>query len=291
MASLHMVATSIEGMISAAVAPVIINGFPVETQIAIGWPSVKTLHDTTRRPARRATIAIYDQKLGHNTTRWAPFPISTVCTPAGVTSSVSNNGSLYGGTVIITLSGAVVAHDAVSLIVECGVFSPAWAVVVEGVAGDSLEALAVKLADAANADTILAGWISAVAVGNTVVLTNLTSSMLTIKSSARNRAYQTVEIGRRTRRYQVVLWAPTEDIRRGIGDPIESALAQAEVDFGLTLSDGSLGRLTNVNDFDLEDASSNDAYRRDFHIDVDYGITTVDVLYSILVPLPQFQLT
>jgi hypothetical protein len=101
------------------------------------------------------------------------------------------------------------------------------------------------------------------------------------------------EIARRKRLIQVAVWAPSPEIRDIVCDPIEVMIAQIETfrgqvgEFtgGLVLADGSSSRVQFVNDMLLDDPVLSDAYRRDLIFSIDYGITTVDALYSVLAPI------
>jgi hypothetical protein len=54
------------------------------------------------------------------------------------------------------------------------------------------------------------------------------------------------------------------------------------------MADGSFGQFYYNNDLYIEDGSIQDLYRRDFHVSVDYAVTTNDELYSVLVPILQY---
>lgn len=198
------------------------------------------------------------------------------------------------------------------------IWTPQTAVVATGVATDTPQTIAQQLAALINAKSDLSSWISVQVMGSQLTITNKSTSGvillddgsgaialddgtgnigldgplydLKLQTFVGNGGTRTTEIGRRDRLFQIVIWTPTEEIRQAIGDPIELLIAQMQNDFGITFPDGTMGRVMYQDDYDCEDDTFQDAYRRDFLFSVEYGITTQDALYSVLAPIAQYQI-
>ncbi len=289
MASLHQVAAAIQQAITDALV-----GVTPAARVGIGWPPLNELQDVVR--GGQAAIAVYDQKIGRNTTRWLPFSYDPTIVVPTLTTTLSSGMIAVGGGAMIILGGTITPGDAVSAVftnVGIVVFDndgnavprQVGAEVVIVVAGDTLAIVAAKLAAAVNADPLLSLWVSAVSGGPMVTLTALAGiGPLIIASRTGNGGTQLREIGRRERHFQIACWTATEIDRQAISNPIDVMLAQAELDFGFLLPDNSYGRLLYLNDYDIEDGTLVDAYRRDFLCTVDYPVTVVDQLFAILAP-------
>lgn len=259
--------------------------------VAVGWPAVNMLQSLVAQNGQ-CMANVYDRKLVRNTTRWMPFSYGDTVIPATLTTVISNSYIGAGASRTITLGGTVTAGDAVScVIVNSGVVPPqSWAEVVIGVAGDTPTTMAAKLAAAITGDTNFAPWMTASASGAVVTLTSrLVAGDLILSSYTGNGGTRTMEIGRRQRELQIVIWAQTEEDRQSIGNPIEELLVSLNNQFGPTFSDGTVGRLVMGADYYCEDDTLQDVYRRDFLFSLDYPITTTDALYSVLAPVQQYQ--
>lgn len=259
--------------------------------VAVGWPAVNTLQASVAQNGQ-CVANVYDRKLVRNTTRWMPFSYGDTVMPATLTTVISNSYIGAGASRTITLGGTVTAGDAVScVIVNSGVVPPqSWAEVVIGVAGDTATTMAAKLAAAIIADTNLNPWLIASSAGAVVTLTSrLVAGDLILSSYTGNGGTRTMEIGRRQRELQIVIWAQTEEDRQSVGDPIEELLVSLNSQFGVTFSDGTVGRLVMGADYYCEDDTLQDVYRRDFLFSLDYPITATDALYSVLAPVQQYQ--
>lgn len=299
--------------------------------VGIDWPPVDALMANVR--GTTALVTVFDRKLGRNTTRWAPIEIAETVVPATLTSTVSNSTIPAGGNETITLGGTVTVGDAVSCVLTSGaafisggapqnnanpIYTPTWAQVVVSIMGDTPTSMATKLAAAINGDSILSGWVLALASGPVVTLYSLVSALhvdgdgplldgnglpitvdgqrttLGLQSVTGNGGTRSTEIGRRNRELQVVVWAPTIEIRDTVGDAIETMLQQMEAGWGtypmgLALPDGTGGRVLMVNDYFLDNATTSDTYRRDFLVNVEAAVTTTDNLYAVLAQVTQFQ--
>jgi len=288
MATAHQVQAALQSQVQAALA-----GVTVVNKVAIGWPPIKTLTNIAKTQA--ALVSIYDAKGSKSSTRWGSTVLSQITIPTGIGVVVSGTVLAPNSTLTVTISGSVTTGDALGLVLD-NFSSPLVNDVAECIGGTVVQCLstdtpitiASKLATQLSNDPTLSTWVSAVAIGSTVNITNLLSVPIPIQANVGNGGSQVVEVGRRLRNLQVVVWTGTELNRQIIGDPLDALFAGLEYNFNLQMADGSFGQFYYNNDMYLEDASIQDLYRRDFHVSVDYGVTTNDQLYSVLVPILQY---
>lgn len=297
MATLHDVQAALQEAVKTATTGLTLNSTPIPVDVGIGWPPINVLQDTVRNG--RGTIAVYDQKIGRNTTRWLPFSYEPTVIVPTLTSAVSHGTIELGGVETITLGGAVTPGDAVSAVLinthptpfdsqgDALPYQPGAQVVI-GAAGaptDTPTTMATALATAVNGDTLLSTWVHATSAGPVVTLTALSGKgPLLLASHTGNGATGFREIGRRERHFQIACWTGSEELRQVVTDPIDAMLAEAELNFGLALPDGSMGRLLNQVDYYIEDGTLQDALRRDFILTIDYPVTVKDQLFAILAP-------
>lgn len=287
MAFLHDVEVALLNQVIAAVGSVLfVNGNRVDVDTAIGWPPEDALQDIAKKKNHSAIISIYDRKISRNSTRWMPITLGTNVSPTGITSTLSNSVIPAGGSVTITIGGAVLPNDAISAVLSAVSRETCGQVAV--VSGSTPTDVAAQLAGQINGAADMSLLVSAAAAGPVITLTSLVTGDLNILSATGNIATATREIARRLRQYQIVLWARTEEERIAIGNRLELMVAQMESTFGVTCPDGTMARVNYVNDHDIDDATLEDVMRRDFFVSVDYAITAQDVLYSVLAPIPSF---
>ena len=294
MTTLHAIQTAIADQVSGALAGLQFNDAPLAVDVAPGWPPLKRLQSVARG---NPCIAVYDRRIVRNSTRWMPFSYDPVLVPATLTTEISRRVINPGGSATITLGATVTVGDAVSALLTNNsttpfstdpdafqAFTPEAQVAI-GSGSDTPTTMATKLVAQINADSVLTGWgLSAAAAGPVVtIIAGAGKGPFTLASYAGNGGTETREIGRREREFQIVSWNQTEEMRRAVTDPIDVLIAQLENQFGITVPDGYL-RVAYVGDYDVEDGTLQDVYRRDFHLTVEYGLTTTDSLYSVLAP-------
>jgi hypothetical protein len=186
---------------------------------------------------------------------------------------------------MVLISGMPSVGDAVSVVLTNPAASETAGQVAVALAGSTAAALAADLATAINTDPVLSGWVVASATNAIVMLfSHPGTPPLRLASYTGNGGVQIREIGRRELQFQVAIWTQTPETRDMISDPIDQAVAAAEIDFGYQLPDGTNVRLCYANSYDIEDATLQDVYRRDFLLSAEYPITTRDALYAVLVP-------
>jgi hypothetical protein len=283
-----------------ATETVALVGQQIVPQVGIGWPPLNAVQEVARGGA--ALVTVYDRRVGKDVMRWNPYAYGQVAVVAGLTTAVApaSGDVAPAGSCTITLGGAPGIGDAVSCVVHNGAIAQVGlhqvdlgqtaAQVVAAVGGDTPSTMATKLAAAINGDATLSLWLSAAAVGPVVTLTSVAASRLSVQSYAGNGGSQTRELIRKLREFQVVTWTRTELLREALCDPIDNALAIAQATFsGVADSAGNAIRVTDVNDYDLEDNTLEDTYRHDFLVTLEYAVTTTDQLYAVLAPVAEYQ--
>lgn len=296
MATLYTVEAAIQEMVASVTTGLTSHspdtyGQPLTVRCGVFWPSGKALQDNVRKlnagSNPTSLVTIYDRGLATDSTRWLPGAIvSQTLTPASMTTVLSGPYITSGGSVTITFAGTVNVGDALGVVMTDTVGNAAGVVPI-GVAGDTPASMATKLVTLIQANATLNAWVSASAVGGVVTLTGISLNLIKIHANAGNGGTQVIEVGRRSRHFQIVVWARTPNDRSTVSNPIETAIAVAESNFGLTFPDGSMGRLTAYGDQQHDEAVLSDTYRRDFLICVEYGLTTTDVVYAVLAPILQ----
>lgn len=311
MATLHQILSAVQGQISLVTSSIVCQQNPVQVLVGLHWPPVRTIQQAVKLNPPSALISVFDRKSSHDSTRWIPSVSAITAVAATLSSSPTTQNIPAGGSGSLTIAGPVTAGDAVSLAVFSGTvalgasgdgtvsYIPTRAVVVSPVVTNSASDVAGQLVAAVAADPSGTGqWVQAVQSGSTVQLTNLTASTIVVSSYTGNGGTQVTEIARRRRDIQLTVWAAADEILSAVGDPIEDMISQIETfrghageyTAGLVLQDGTAARIHSINDFLVDDAVLSDMYRRDFIFSADYGITTTDNLYSVLVPVQTSQI-
>lgn len=311
MATLYTVLCAIQAQISGATQGLTSSspdttGLPLTVEVGLYWPTAKALHNNVRKGnapggvGPSALVTVYDRGLSADSTRWLPAIVGNTVTGASMTvAMVPSSGTILPGqSCALTFAGPVSVGDAAGVVLTAGI-GTSEAVVPIAVAGDTPTTMAAKLAAMLAltgpippwllvTDSQLPTWITATAAGPVVTITSLLAGgAIALAVNVGNGGKQIVEIGRRKRHFQIVVWCRTPDDRNTVSDPIEALIAGMEADFGLTFPDGTLGRLTFTGDMMHDEATLSDTMRRDFMVCVDYGVTTTNVTYAVLAPIVQ----
>jgi hypothetical protein len=287
MASQFDVLTSIQALVNTA-----LNGLSpsIPYKSGIGYPPVGVLQGIAKgTPAGQpAIVSIYDRKISKNATRWNPYVVSQIVVPATLTTAIAPDHIAPGHTAQITLGGTMTDGDAVSaLAIMLG--ANTGAVVVSGLHTDTPTTMATKLAAAINGDSSMAGMLTATASGPVVTITNVATVALAVGSYAGNGGSQVREIGRRDQQVQIIIWTQTVEQRNAMTAALADAVAESELNFGPSLPDGTVARLSYVSDYDLEDDTLEDVYRHDTMVGMDYPVTVTDALFAVLAPVATMQ--
>lgn len=296
MATLYTVLAALQEQISAVTTGLIsispdIAGQPINVMVGIGFPSERTLQNNVRKVPPTAIVTIYDRGLARDTTRWLPQRAGYVSNPVGITATLSAPVIAHGSPAVLTLTGTPNVGDGVGL-GGVAIKNEPIGVVATARQDDTAATLAASLAAAVNADPNMSAVLKATAAGDAVTLAvnasqTVPSRLVRLAANVGNGAIEVMEVGRRDRGLQIVVWTRTEDDQNVIGDVIEIAIARMQMDFGLTFPDGTMGRLLFGGDHLLPNATLADTYRRDFLVSVDYPITVPRQLYAVLATIIQ----
>lgn len=278
MATSRLVWNAILSQLQTATTGLVVDGCPLAVSCCIDWPTVQVIQNVARGGA---LVSVFDRGNAKNTTRWPKYTAAPlVVNPTGITTALSSSVLTGEGSVTITLGGTVNVNDAVSAILVDGLASSFD--VARAVAGDTPSTMATKLASAINVDATASKWVTASAAGVVVTITSKLAVGLKVASNVGNTGYRLREIGRVCRDLQITVWTQREEAREAVGDTIETLLYTLQSQFGVQLADGTWARVLPTNDVNSKDTALQDVYRRDFLVDVEYGITEQDETWAVL---------
>lgn len=300
MATLHQLLAAVQGQISLVTTGVSYQQIPIQVDVGIHWPPVRTLQTMVKMRPPGALISVFDRKSAHDSTRWIPSVSAITVNPTTLTAAPARQIIPAGGKGVITVAAPVSPGDAMALVLHSyGPLvapngSPVSTSLSEVISPDTTASssdVAALMAAAVAADPAgPIGWATVTASGPVLTITNTSTFAFFATVNTGSGGSQITEIARRMRDIQITIWAPNDEIGNVVADPVESMIAQIETfrgrtgeyNAGLALQDGTFARVRMVNDFMLDDAVLSDAYRRDMIFSADYGVTTQDQLFSIL---------
>ena len=255
-----------------------LTGVTPAPQVGIGYPPVTAFQNAGRTGAP-PIVSVYDRGVSRDTTRWIPkLAVPEVITAASITQSLSNPIIVPGGASTITFGNTAIAQDAWGLVTQGGV---SGVVTYVAASAETADAFASGVA------TALSGAFGSFGVsvsGAVVTIVNNSTKDVLIQSNVGNVSSSMIEVHRTKREGQIIVAANTPDNRDALADPIDTLLAQMEVDFGYQLSDGTWVRLWSQGDISLEDNIQHNVFRRDFVVTLEYGVTYLETGYSVLAP-------
>ncbi len=285
MATLKQVMDAIRGQILPVVTGLTYNSNPVNVTFGEGWPPANMIQTVVG--TQNAIVNIYDYRQSKDTTRWPVRRVSEVNVTATTIAVLNNPTLVSGGTVTITLSGTPTVNDAIAFVANnARVTSSA---LVTAISGDTATTLATKLAAAINTAATLNTWVSATSLGAAVTVTSLVGNAMLVQANVGNQSTFQQELRRVVRRMWICVWVGAEAIREVVGDPIEDKLSLLQSQYGVTFSDGTWLKFDFVGDIISEEDILVGVYRRNFFIDVEYGISPTQTATSVLVE--KFSLT
>jgi hypothetical protein len=283
-ATARLVWNSLLSQLKTATTGLLVLGNSAPVQCQIDWPSVGAIQNIARGGV---LVSLFDRGESKVTTRWLKFRATPLnINPTGITTRLSM--SLIPGTetATITLGGIVNANDAVSAVVQSGPTTLMAVAIATG--ADTPTTMATKLATAINEAETLNTWITASVSGSVVTIINNLAVTLKAASNVGNTATRQVEVGRVKRDVQITVWTQIEEAREVIGDVIELLLYQLQTNFGVALADGTYARVVITGDHHSKDTALQDVYRRDFFIDVEYGVTYEEQAWAVLGIIPSY---
>lgn len=278
------------GVVDNMVKDLRINGAPVESKVAVDWPSEQSFHDVAACADRACLIAIADMNQTRRATNSISAPRRRIKYPTGIRATLSSPVLAPNGTATCTLalaidSSEVNSLDGVGLVGHRGTVD-AGAVAI-GVKAESLGSLATKLRNEINSDATLSQWMSASVSGAVVTITNLTSELIKIEANVGNVQDVSQEVGRTTSRVMVSAFTADLSIRKLVGKKLEIEFNDMSRKFGYKIEDENDIRLNLIFPRISRDNSLGDLYRHDFVCDITYVTRKVTRAYEILVPISQ----
>lgn len=284
MSSWHDVFSGLQNNVTAALAGVvdansITLGFP-PAAVTMNAGQVNTLGTASANPLT-PLVMLYDRGFSHNATRWVPRYITdwNIVAP-GVTLSVPMLNIGVNGLGSATVLTGAYANDAVGLWVSGN--NTAGGTVVFNAAAS---ATSVASQIAAQISSVFVGKLSATNSGAIVTVVNLGAAPVTVNLNTANVGSALYEVKRVRRSTQIIALANNPDALDLIGEPISQMLGKMETSFGYVLPDGSYVRVVNPADACFWDNALNNIIRRDWIVDLEYGVTIVDEGFPMLVAL------
>lgn len=284
MATIGAVINALVEVLKPKFDDLVVDNSAITAKIGEGWPPERAIQAVTNKNS--VVIGITD-RFGTLNNQFRPRRLGAEKLPIGIASVINKTTIEPGETATITLSiadgqTAVLNKDAVSLVIRYqGQIEGAVGI---AVTGDTLSTLAAKLATDIGAEL---QNISASSSGAVVTITNNKSARLKLESYTGNVGYSYKELARESAQIQIVCWCGSFTIRRAVADILEVELARLRASRGFAVPTGEPVRVLGVNKFTMPNDKdiSADVYRRDFLIDVEYGITAVDEMWSVLIPI------
>lgn len=261
--------------------------------VFVDMPSTEVMGNLARVPAH-SLVSVFDDGFAENVSRWNKIQYSDVIMPIGISSVVSRAVIPASSTATITISGTVLANDAVSAVISFNAIiaglDPTGEYPIKNVGTafsqttqTTTAQMATGLAAKINADTRVNAFISAVAVGSVVTVTNLLVVPMNFRSKCGNIGSRTTEVARSKRSVQIIIWSTTRQERSRIGNAIMGWLGNRQANFGIALDDGSYARLMYAGDKLGKDTHMHDIYQWNIKASAEFGITYTETLYSVLV--------
>lgn len=284
MSSWNDVYTGLVGNIQTTLAGVV----PAEN-IGIGFPSMSVAMNTGQTDPINGNsptvlspmVMVYDRGFSRDVTRWIPRYISDWSTTASaVTFSASSVVLQPNGTGQLTILTGANISDSVGVWVS-GLMSVG---VTAGFAA-SASASGVASQVAASVTSAFSGVMSATSSGAVITFTNLTAANMQVNINTANVGTALFEVHRVRRNAQIVVMTNSPQSLDSIGEPLSQMLGQMEIYYGYDLPDGSSVRLINSADACFWDNVHHNIARRDWFVELEYGVTMVDTGYPVLVPI------
>ncbi len=250
-------------------------GFPASVvTLSAGQPVVNTL---TSVNTLGPLVVVYDRGMSKDVTRWLPRDVVDWVYGASTVSFSVNHldiGPSGSGAVTVT---AAEPNDAIGVQLLNN-----NALGVTDVFQTATSATSVATAVASIINSAFPGILTAVSSGGSVVITNISSTAQAVNFAAANMAQSLYEVKRTRRSGHIVAMANSPQALDTIGEPISQMLGSMEVSYGYALPDGSYVRVVNTGDVNFWDNAVNNIARRDWMVDLEYGVTIQDNAYAVL---------
>lgn len=262
-----------------------LSGIVPAKNISIGFPSDPALLNTGQPNAappaftsKTPIVAVYDRGYSKDVTRWIPRFISdwNITAPA-ITFSQPSVSIPPLGSGNVTVLTSPQAGDTAAVTLQGNTKVGATTSFTSAVTPTQA---AAQIVAAVNSG--MSGVLSAVSSTATVTFTNLTNQAQVVGVTAANMASALFEVHRVKRNAQIIAFANSPQKLDTVGEPISQMLGTMEVYYGYTLPDGSMVRVVNAADACTWDNVLNNLARRDWLVDLEYGVTLNETGYEVL---------
>lgn len=289
MATLPDVMATLVQQVTNATENLTINSNSVNVEVGEGWPNIDARQDVARGGI--AVVGVY-HKMTNYSKPYFPYTRAYVDNPVGIKSDISNGVIGPGDSATITLSLAngstqVNIDDAVSAYIQNSSISDAGVGI--ATAGETLATLATKLAVAINSRSPINTWVSAVASGPQVTLTNNSNNILRLNSYVGNTRSLTQSVQTAHRNIQIIVWSGDKDIRDTVGIRINTLLASLEDNYGFQTLSGELIRVFNQGERSDDQNMQSDIYRVDYQVLLEHSVDMSEEAWSVLAPISDLQ--
>jgi hypothetical protein len=190
----------------------------------------------------------------------------------------------------LTMGSSPEVNDGVSFVAQLGTITYFNTYI--ATSSDTLATMATKLAANINADPNTSQWVSAAASGRAIAITSIIPEGLSCYTQTGNQGTTTTVVGNECRSMLITLQTRLYQDRDTLGEPIKTVLFQLQNQANsigqqfLQLTDTTWMRVRiNHNRMGRTDHLTN-TYRWDYVLDIEYSVTAIDKLYSILAVVP-----
>lgn len=262
-----------------------LNGVVEPANVTIGFPASVVML-SSGQPVTNTTnsinslgplVAIYDRGFSKDTTRWLPRDVvDWAYTAPTVSFSVNSLNIPPLGSGSVTVTGAAL-NDAIGVqLLNNDVLGVTDVFMGETSASQVAASIASVIGGA------FTGVLTATSSGGILTVTNISPTVQTVNFAAANMASSLYEVKRTRRSGHVVAMANSPQVLDTIGEPISQMLGYMETTFGYELPDGTYVRVINNADACFWDNALNNIARRDWLVELEYGVTMQDNAYAVL---------
>ena len=290
MSSWHDVFAGLQAQVQSA-----LSGLVPGEQIVIGYPPTVVLQNTGQLAATNQIfngnngplVMIYDRGAATDVTRWMPRAVAQTPPPApAVTYTVSQTFVPPNGTSTVTFDTGANADDAIGLSIY-GRIETMAGVTYSAISAETSAVFASGFATAVN--TTVPSLLSASVSGSQVTLTNVSGYAFNMQFASGNLGSELFEVHRTKRKAHIIMLANSPENLDTFGEPLSQALANLEITYGYELADTTWVQVINTGDLCIWNNALHNIFRRDWLLDLEYGVTLPLVEYPVLAFVPTWQ--
>ncbi len=265
-----------------------------DSSIVIGYPADAPMLNSGQITQAQSTFApqfplvtLYDRGFSQDVTRWLPRYISSWSNvPPGVTFSAASVFVPPGGTGTISVLTSAAPNDTAGVTIQNNALYGATTFFATPASAATVAAQIAAVVGGA-----FGGVLSATDSGSAITFANSSGNAVTVQLSAANVATNIFEVHRVKRHAQIIALTNSPQMLDTVGEPITQMLGQMEIYYGYTLPDGSMVRVINTADACFWDNALNNIARRDWLVDLEYGVTIKDNGYEVLAAIENISIS